>query len=197
MSILRVRTELTGFIGAPGLMTQYFSRAVGVNDSTAAQQAVDRVRDAMLTSPGAFPSALQWRVQGQVDLLEESNGQLVGSFNVTERSGVGTYAGGFGPAPAGACVRWVTDEFKRGRRVIGKTFLVPGPTNAYETNGTLTSAYITLLQSWADAMDNAGAIDLVFVVWSRPRPGMADGSKHSVVGNVVQDKAAVLRSRRQ
>lgn len=197
MSILRVRTELTGFIGSPGLMTQYFSRAVGINDSTAAQQAVDRVRDAMLTSPGAFPSALQWRVQGQVDLLEETTGQLVNSFNVTERSGVGTYAGGFGPGPAGACVRWVTDEFKNGRRVIGKTFIVPGPTNAYETNGTLTSTFIGLMQAWGDAMNNAGAIDLVFVVWSRPTPGAANGTKHGVVGNVVQDKAAVLRSRRQ
>lgn len=197
MSIMRVRTELSGFAGAPGLMTQYFSPAVAVPNQAISQLAVDRVRDALLGSAGLFASALTWRVQGQVDVLEESTGQLVDSFNVTERNGAGSVAAGHGPLPSGGCITWLTGEYKAGRRVTGRTFVVPAASNAYESNGTLTAAYLTLLGGFADSMMNAGATDLVFCVWSRPNALGTGGSKHGVVGSRVSDRAAVLRSRRQ
>ena len=197
MSIIRVRTELSGFAGAPGLMTQYFSPAVAVPNQAISQLAVDRVRDALTAGAQLFPAALTWRVQGQADVLDEATGQLVDSFNVTERNGTGGVAGtNFGPLPVGACVTWLTASFKAGRRVAGRTFLVPLTNTAFEQNGTLAAAALTNVGLFADSMNNAGATDLVFVVWSRPVLG-AGGSKHGVVGHRTADKAAVLRSRRQ
>lgn len=178
-------------------MTQYFSPAVAVPNQSISQLAVDRVRDAMLAGASLFPAGMNWLVQGQVDVLDESTGDLVDSYNVTQRTGAGTSASSaFGPLPSGLCVTWLTGAFKEGRRVYGRTFLVPVSQNVFDSAGTLSTAALTTAQAFADSMNNAGATDLVFVVWSRPKPDLA-GSKHGVVGSRTADKAAVLRSRRQ
>lgn len=197
MPIIRVRTELSGFGGAPGLMTQYFSPALADINSITSQYAVDRVRDALVAFAGSIPNSMTWRVQGQADVLDEATGQLVASYNVTERNGAGTNTSGYGPLPVGACVTWLTAAFKNGRRVYGRTFLVPLALNQFETNGTLTNACLTNVQAFADSMNNAGTLDMVFVVWSRPNASGTGGSKHGVAGSRTSDKAAVLRSRRQ
>lgn len=187
---------MSGFQGGPGLMTQYFSPAVALPNDALSQLAVDRVRDALTAGNALFPTAMSFAVQGQVDVLDESSGTLVDSFNVTPRTVTGGGVGGFGPAPVGVCVTWLTGEFKAGRRVTGRTFLVPVVATAFDGDGTLGNAGITAPQLFADAMQDAGATDLVLVVWSRPKLGGAAGTKHGVIGERLPDRVAVLRSRR-
>lgn len=187
---------MTGFTGGPGLMTQYFSPAVAGFNEAIAQLAVDRVRDALLAGAELWPSSFSFQVEGTVDELDEATGQLVDSLTVTSRTVAGTGTGSnMGPAPAGAVVVWKTGEIKAGKRVQGRTFLVPLLSTAYQQDGTLNANILTSAGEFAAAMNDAGATDLVHVVWSRPRPGLA-GSKHGITGYSVADKVAVLRSRR-
>lgn len=196
MSIFRVRASVTGFTGGPGLMTQYFSPAVAGFNEALAQLSVDRVRDALIAGSNLWGSPITWTIDGTVDELEETTGTLVDSLTVTPRSVSGTSANtGIGPAPAGAVVSWKTADVKAGKRVQGRTFLVPLNDAAFQSDGTLSTATLTEAGEFATAMGDAGATDLVHVVWSRPRPGVA-GSKHGITGYTVPDKAAVLRSRR-
>lgn len=196
MSIFRVKAVLTGFSGGPGLMYQYFSPAVAGFNEALAQLAVDRVRDACQTGNLLWPMSLTWSIDGTVDEINEANGDLVDSLTVTARSVGGNVAGSsVGPAPAGAVVNWKTAEIKRGRRVAGRTFLVPLAAGLFEANGTLTAAAIAEAGEFAAAMNDAGATDLVHVVWSRPVLGVG-GTKHGITGYTIPDKVAVLRSRR-
>lgn len=196
MSIFRVRATLTGFSGGPGLMTQYFSPAVAGFNAALAQLSVDRVRDALTAGAALWNSSMTWSVDGTVDEIDEATGTMLDSITVTSRSVAGGSVGSNqGPAPAGACVVWKTAEVKNGRRVQGRTFLVPLASGHFEGNGTLAEAALTLCNDFGASMNDAGATDLVHVVWSRPVLGVG-GTKHGITGYNTKDKVAVLRSRR-
>jgi len=175
-------------------MTQYF-QAPGGHNAAAAQLGVDRVRDALTAGASLFPTSEVFTVTGQVDDIDEATGDLTNSFNVTQRVVAGTSGTAYAPIACGLCVVWVTAEFKRGRRVIGKTFLVPVASSSIQTDGTPGPTSITTAQAFADSMDNPGATAVSLGVWSRPVAG-AGGTFHAVVGNRVNDKYSILRSRR-
>lgn len=196
MSLLRVRATVNGFTGGPGLMTQYFSTAVAGNDAVAAGLASQRVVDALTAGAELWPNGVSWSVDATVDLLDEATGQLLDAFSTAGGTVNGSSAfGGIGPSPAGACVTWRTPEVKNGHRVMGRTFLVPLHSGAFQTDGTLMASTVTSAMEFADAMGDAGATDLVHVVWSRPVNG-SGGTKHGITSATVRDKTAVLRSRR-
>lgn len=196
MSIFRVRAVLSGYQGGPGLMTQYFSPAVAGFNEALAQLSVDRVRDALSAGSELWGNWATWSVDGTVDEINEANGQLVSSLTVLPRTVTGTNPStAIGPAPAGACINWLTAEIKRGKRVRGRTFLVPLYSAAFQNDGTLNTSTLTSVAEFGDAMNDAGATDLVHVVWSRPIAGTG-GTKHGITGHRTADKAAVLRSRR-
>lgn len=187
---------MSGYQGGPGLMTQYFSPAVAGFNEALAQLAVDRVRDALTAGSELWGSPITWSVDGTVDELNEADGQLVDSLTVTPRTVTGTNAQtSIGPAPVGACINWLTAEVKRGKRVRGRTFLVPLYGGAFQTDGTLQTSTLTSVAEFGAAMNDAGATDLVHVVWSRPIAGTG-GTKHGITAHRTADKAAVLRSRR-
>lgn len=141
-----------------------------------------------------LPTAVKLNVENAVEVIEETTGQLVETFSVaaqTQISGTGnsTYSG-----VSGACISWNTGEVRNGRRVRGRTFIIPLHTQVYEGDGTLTTGCITALSTAAQ-----GLIDHTsdFHIFNRPTlPGAADGQSATVTGFVVKDKAAVLRSRR-
>lgn len=188
----RTRVVWSGWQGAPGY-TNLFSRV-------ADQQQHDY--EAHATAVAAFfsalsnrlPPAVTLRIDPEVAVIEDTTGEIQSFHQLTS---IPTIVGGSGSAgnfaaPAGAAVDWVTDGIREGRRVIGRTFLVPLRTNVFEDDGTLAAAAIADISAAASAYaDNAPAP----VVWSRPRPGR-EGSSHSVTGSRVRDQAVVLRTRR-
>jgi len=91
-------------------------------------------------------------------------------------------------------VNWRTNDYRFGRRIRGRTFMVPLNSNAYEGDGTLSTAARGDLQTFADTMVS-GTGGAEFGVWSRPRNG-AGGVFATVTSGTVPDMAAVLRSRR-
>lgn len=188
----RTRVLWTGFPGAPGY-TNLFSRvaSIGTHDPTIAMGDVATLFSALASR---IPNSVTLAIEPEVAYIEDSDGEAQGFDSVgtpptiTQPTGSGIYS-----APTGASIEWTTGAVKNGRRVTGRTYLVPLVGSAFEADGTLAAAARTQLQSAASVYAITG--DATNVVWSRPVNG-AGGSSYPVSGANVADKAAVLRTRR-
>ena len=200
--LMRVKARWQGFNGGPGYSVLHF-RDFGSGDggggpvsTEAAQGAVTRSFDFFRSFPALLPAVASIQVEGTVDVLEDTTGELVNSLSVNQPAVVqGTGPAAFSGA-SGAVVNWKTGGIRRGRRIRGKTFLVPLVLTAYTAGGVLSTANVTALQTAANALANAsGTPDLV--VYARPSgPGAGDGQVAVVTGAQVPSLAAILRSRR-
>jgi hypothetical protein len=154
---------------------------------------VDTWLDAWVST---LPSTVSILVDPTVDVVNEATGDLEDFMTVapdTARigSGAGTYAG-----PAGICVNWGTNGIRNGRRIRGRTFMVPITSAAMQSDGTIATASLTALRA---ATTNFLAIGPTGVhgVWSRPTVAEPSGGQWSSTQSfTINDKIAVLRSRR-
>lgn len=187
MTLARVNVAWQGWPGSPGVSTFYL-------DPSPAQASVDAIRTFFQSLITLLPSGLTISVPGSGDELSEATGTLTGTWSVgttptvVTGTGAGNYAGN-----AGAVVHWLTTSFNSGRRIRGRTFLVPLVSTAYDTTGSLGTATITTISNAANALltTNSGLMN----VWSRPRPG-STGLQANITGIRVPDLAVSLRSRR-
>lgn len=139
------------------------------------------------------------------DTIEDTTGALTGSWvgGVVTASVGG--AGGAYSAPTGAVVTWLTTTVLDGKRVRGRTFVVPLAGVDYEADGTLAVGTLSGLQAPAAQLILEQSAS--FVIWHRPFKGRAAtatrparpahlGGHGLVTASRVPDLAAVLRSRR-
>lgn len=184
-TIERYRVGWTGFTGSPGVSTFYFFGAVDPAGSLHAMFDAIKAR---------FPNTVTWSFPAQGDTIDDSTGQLNGSFSSAGAASVtGTDAGVYS-APSGAVIRWSTGTIIGGRRVSGHTFLVPLAGSAYQGDGTISTTPLgdiqTAVNTWLGT--TAGLAQVIF-----RRPGSTGGAGHvAVTSAVVPDEAVVLRSRR-
>lgn len=187
MPLNRVRVAWSNFPGAPGVSTHYFSTTQ--TDMTALRTFYNTIKD-------LFPNGLTTSVPNSGDVIQESDGQIIGTWTGTGGgTNVSAVASAAYSGPSGAIVRWITPGIVAGRRVVGRTYLVPLERNQYDTSGSLASTTITTIQNAAQAMLASYADG--FKVWSRP--GVSPprvGSFHTALAALVPDLAAVRRSRR-
>ncbi len=184
-SIERLRVHWTGVQGLPGLSSFYF---------TAPTDPEPAIRNFFAALVALLPNGLTLSFDTGGDLIDDGTGAIAGSWTGTAAAAVvGTAATAYA-APVGACVSWHTTAVVAGRRPIGKTFIVPMVSTAFQSDGTLLSTTITTLQNAANALLLTSA-GINMLVWSRPKSPRV-GSSHPVVTAVVNDKAAVLKSRR-
>lgn len=165
-------------------------------DPAALKGALGTFYDAIKT---LIPLGTKIEVERAGDVIEDSTGKIIGDWTnafvtVTDGSGVGAYAG-----PVGAVVTWHTQSIADGRRVRGRTFLVPLVASVYDLDGTLTNTALDVLQAAATGLVTS-APDILFV-WHRPRAASLTkparlGSSAAAISATVPDMAAVLRSRR-
>lgn len=192
MTILRVTTEWTGFQGAPGYTNFFFTTDPGGGDP---QSAIDQTAEFWDTVKGLVPAAATFNVQAEVTAIDEATGQAeaflppVNDPPVIEATGQGSYT-----APAGALIHWNTNGVRNGRRVRGRTFLVPMITSRADDDGTLDSQALNLLNAGIDVMVGDG-FDSTFCVWARPGAAGA-GQVWPVTSGHAPDRISVLRSRR-
>lgn len=192
MTVYRVTAQWQGFPGAPGYSNFHFSGFTGGADADAMR---GRVRAFFAEISTRLPAGATITIQPTVEVFEESTGELTGyvdgeaAMSVSGPTSANTYAG-----PTGAVVNWLTNTVNQGRRVRGRTFLVPLAVTVYEADGTLSASSLQLIRDGAAALTE-GDFNSEFVIWSRPRDGGA-GVLAPVVGYRVPDMAAVLRSRR-
>lgn len=159
-----------------------------------AQQVADRVGGALESLESSLPSGVRIQVQPDVEEIDEATGMVTG-FQTVEPpdaaagAGTGGYSG-----PTGAVINWRTNDLRNGRRIRGRTFIVPLAGSTYQPDGTLQENTRGNIQNMADAL-MGGDFDSELVVWSRPING-SGGVAATVVQANVPDLAAVLRSRR-
>ena len=197
--MLKVKTKWTGFNGAPGYTNFYFRdfSSTGEPTQTHASGAVTRTHTFWNNLQSRFPSVVQLAVQGDVEVIEETNGEMKSVFSVTPPTTVtGSATSGLYSGPVGAVVNWRTGGVRNGRRVRGRTFLVPLANENYQTDGTIDPTKLASMNTTVAALaDQTGSPDLG--VWARPTtPGGSDGVWYAVTSGSVPDLAAVLRSRR-
>lgn len=179
----RVRTQLTGLFGLPGLSTMFFDEAGG-----SAQQAVNAV--------GAFwagvvtngvQNGFQYLTEPDVDVVNSTTGQITSTVQTTSASGSSSAAGEALPWATQGLIRWRTGVYSGGREIRGRTFL-PG---MLESNsfGIPLASWTTPMQGVVNAL--IADANSTLIVWSRKNQGFAP-----VVSGSVWQQWAVLRSRR-
>jgi hypothetical protein len=184
----RVNVAWQNWPGAPGSTVFYG------NSTSWVQGDVDAIRTFFDAIKQYLPSGLTITVPSSGDNIDDGTGDIVGTWSVAtppivvSGTGAGAYAGN-----AGAVVHWLTDDVVNGRRVRGRSFLVPLTSAAYDTGGSLIAGALTILSNAAAALVTATSLRMQ--VWHRPQPPAA-GSSHPINGSRVPDLAVSLRSRR-
>lgn len=140
-----------------------------------------------------LPSGVTIEVPSSGDIIDEATGQLTNVWDGPSPGGTVTgSASNAAAAGVGAVVTWDTGGIVNGKRVRGRTFLVPLATAAYEADGTISASYLNEFPDFANAL-----IGAQLCVWHRPTtPGGSDGSNHEVTSFRLPDKVAILTSRR-
>jgi len=204
-TLYRIRAVWSYTPGGPGYTNLYF----GTTDPLAAgaQTAANDVQAFFNAIKGLLPTTVSVQIDPSVVMVEDYSSEQVGELSLASPPAaiVGTAAGAYS-GPSGATVQWNTVSFLYGRRVKGRTYLVPLTSSVYENNGTIATASLTTLRAAADAMV-AGGSNLV--IYTRQRDAKAAdpvkgtpavtaraGASSPVVSANVRDIAAVLRSRR-
>jgi len=140
-----------------------------------------------------FPLDLVITVPGSGDSIEDTTGVLTGVWTASGGDtieGTGDYGTAAG---VGAVIGWQTGGIIDGKKLRGRTFIVPIHTLNYADDGTLATSSLTVLQTLANDLQAAGPL----AVWHRPTTsGGSDGNSYGVISNRVRDKVAFLSSRR-
>lgn len=127
------------------------------------------------------------------DVIDDVTGTLTGVWSTTGGAAVAMTGYATGPAGVGACIGWQTGGIVYGKKLRGRTFMVPLSGDSYDSTGTLTANVLSVLGTFANAMQASGPL----AVWSRPNPAKARvGNSYGVVSNRIRDKVAILTSRR-
>lgn len=205
----RVRSVFSGFTGGPGVSTLFFR----VDDSTSweaqKQPIIDALDDAWYSFAQVIPTEMTIEVQGEIDIIDEEDGELVTTISGTNQDTVGAGTEGFGPIATGVAIEWLTAGVVAGRHVRGRTFVVPLGRDVADENGSPNALVLSSAASFAAAVIAADGGNADLVVWSRPRLQLGTtgkpvvphviltpGSAHKVLSATVRDVFCVLRSRR-
>lgn len=190
--IWRVTATWTGGRIGTGFTNFFFN--TGASNQQGAADAMRTFLSSSYSAGGKLPNGCLITFPTVVDTIEATNGQLLSTTPITQPvqitgSDTGPYA-----AVAGACVTWRTGDFVGGKRVRGRTFLVPVGALGMQNNGTLDDNTVTAIVAAGTALVAAAP---EFVIWRRPTSvGAANGSTHLVAAATCSDRAAYLTSRR-
>jgi hypothetical protein len=193
MAIFRIQAKWTGFSGAPGYSAFHFDAATAGAGPTA-QQCADAVRTLLVSWGVYLPGNVRLEIESEVQRIEETTGELIGFEQITPGSPVSGGISSPYSAASGAVIIWNTGGVRRGRRIQGRTFVVPLGGEGLASDGSLSSAAQGAIQAGATTFADSITAP---VVWARPSgPGASDGQIASITAARVPDMAAVLRSRR-
>lgn len=196
--IIRVKVNWSGFVGAPGYTNLYFEPTDEPSPITqpTVDNAVTKVQTFLTTWRQWLPQGVTTGVDANVEELDEVSGELQGFWAATVTAPAGGTGSTAYASPAGACISWSTQGVRNGRRVRGRTFMVPLASSAYDTDGTIHGTHLPNMRTAATALhSDAGGARLV--IWHRPSKLLPiDGGAYDVITANISDKVAMLTSRR-
>lgn len=175
-----------GRIGA-GATVLHFKSIAGPSQATAI---ATNVRALFNTLAAVLPDDVTINFDSEVRELAD-DGTLTAVYPVAAPaavtgSGVGVFSNG-----TGILVRHSTGTIFAGRRLLGRTFLVPATGTSFNGNGDVLAATVTLVNNafatLRTSMTGGGA---EFAVWSRTA-----GQTSSVIQSVTQARPTTLRTR--
>lgn len=196
--IAKVTVKWTGFTGAPGYTNFFFN---DFTDGAITQAIVDgalaRTDTFVSNWESSVPAAVKLQVDNIVQIINVPDGKMTRFMTgpaKTLRTGSGT---GVYSAASGMCFNWYTNGVRNGRRVRGRTFVVPVAGSALGADGSLDDTKVSGLRTVAAAFFAPGANQGLPGVYARPTaPGATDGAWFGTQSVTLPDKVAVLRSRR-
>lgn len=198
VEMAKVQINWSGFAGSPGYTNLYFREGdFGDVDQGIVDGVVGKTDTWCSSLASRIPTGASIQVQPMVEIVESTTGVLQRFMTATTAPTLraGSSAGNYSAA-SGACVNWYTNGVRNGRRIRGRTFIVPLGGASLDTNGTINDTQLTGLRTATTGLiapSTTGDLG----VWSRPSlPGAADGQWHAVTSYTIPDKVAVLRSRR-
>lgn len=199
VNVSTVTATWTGFTGAPGYSLFRFAE---LDTSTKLNAAGAAVRLFLVTLNSYMLPTWQISISPLVQHHEIGTGDLQGESTMSSTPpvipGTGTagtvYAGG-----SGAVINWTTGATHGGRKVRGRTFLVPLLSNAFATDGTVSSGFVTAVTAGGNSL--IGDSSTEFGVYSRywddaKPPNQTGGGFTPANGCAVPDRSAQLRTRR-
>jgi hypothetical protein len=183
-----------GFSGAPGYTTLHF-----LDPDPISQAGIDETAARNHTFWAAvapqFPTGVQVTFPSVLEEIDTATGELLQELAFPGGTAVNGVAGAEYASASGCCITWHSIGIVNGRKLRGRTFLVPLGSQAFSSNGTMADADRTLILNAANALADASTgIDLA--VWHRPTPGGSDGVAAGVTTASINDKGAILKSRR-
>lgn len=161
-------------------------------NQTAANQIAARVHTFISTLLSYMPNEVSAIGDSELRVLNQFTGELEGVFAVaTGAGGVGSDNAAYNRA-AGARIDWQTGIVVAGRRIQGRTYVVPLGTGAFDSNGLVSAPGIAALAAAGNALRTGLQTDGGnLVVWSR-----TTGATAPVTGVTIPPKGAILRGRR-
>ena len=192
MALIKITTRWSGFSGAPGYTNFHFNVDSPATQAGAAAALVETFWKAVASR---LPSIVRLDILPEAPEFSPGTGQMVDVHAFSAPAVIsGTAAGAYSSA-SGGLIHWFTNEVRNGRRLRGKTFLVPMTASAFGTDGALAVAHRTALEDAATALRSGAAAQLV--IWGRPTArGAGDGVLAPVTSARVPQMQAVMRSRR-
>lgn len=173
--------------GGTGYSVFHFQDVVS---NTEAQNTADAVRTFFNSLSGIFPDEVTISFDSEVIVMDLA-GTLTAVYAVTPpASVVGINASTYNRA-AGARVDWGTGHIVAGRRLTGRTYLVPAGSSVFGLTGEVTSANVTAIGNAAAALITATSSIKPLVVWSRTH-----GIAWAATDASVPLKGAILTGRR-
>jgi hypothetical protein len=197
-NVSSVTATWQGFSGAPGYSRFHFSE---LTTPAQAQTAVNAVRSFFGSLGSHLMTTWSVQVSSVVQNTDVASGDLVAEITAptppTPVAGTiantNVYTGG-----SGYVIDWITGQFWNGRKVRGRTFIVPA-VGVYSPDGTISTAAQTTAQNAATALIGTAGITLAIYARkfddSKP-PKQQAGAVFAVNGVLVPDRAAQLRTRR-
>lgn len=191
--VLEYRVNWSVPSGGPGVTVLHGRPSDIVSDQDAAEELAQRAELLFTPLGPLLPVGVTISFPTTVDEYNTTTGVLEDTYVVEQNGDVAGSGAGDWAAPVGGRIEWRTASIVAGRRLRGRSFIVPLVASAFDTAGSLDSNAIGVLQFAADAyLDGGGLPDQVDpCVWSRTHGVLADISNAT-----VPDQATILRSRR-
>lgn len=196
--IIRVKINWTGFVGSPGYTNLHFESPTGAPvDQLMVEDAIDITETWLAAFRPDLPTNCLTGVDSTVEELDENHGNIEAFWTGSPVAPAAGAASGQYAAGTGVCVNWGTDGVWNGRRVRGRTFIVPLGILGYNSDGTLAPPRLTAWRA-ATATFIAASDEARLVVWRRPSdsPLFINGGAYDVNSYSIGSKVAQLRSRR-
>lgn len=174
-----------GRIGA-GASVFHFT---GTNSPTTAQSLANAVRQFFVAAAPLIGSGIAIEFDAEVRVLD-NNGTLTAVLPVTRPTILSGSGGNDFINGTGGMVRWTTSSIVAGRRLLGRTFIVPMESASFVSGEMTASAQGTLAAAGAALITASQSASAPLVVWSRANAVTAE-----VINCTVPSRPSSLRTR--